>query len=133
MAEGIYKRGDSWAIVINVGVDPVTGKRKQKWVTVKGTKKDAERERTRLLRERDTGQVIADPGRQTVAQYLRHWLRTYVATNCRPKSQVCYEFKMERYIIPLVGAVPLAKLTPAHIREAYAKLYTVGATGRPLS
>ena len=40
----IRKRGDkSWAVVLDLGRDE-TGKRRQKWHTVRGTKKDAERE-----------------------------------------------------------------------------------------
>ena len=38
----------SYNIVINLGIDPVTGKRKQQWVSVKGTKKDAEKRVTEL-------------------------------------------------------------------------------------
>ena len=36
----ITKRGkDSYTIVLNLGRDPTTGKRKQQWVSAKGTKK----------------------------------------------------------------------------------------------
>ena len=33
----------SWSIVLDLGRDPSTGKRKQQWVTVRGTKKEAEK------------------------------------------------------------------------------------------
>ncbi len=36
-----YKR--SYSIVLNLGVDPATGWRKQQWVSVKGTRKDTEK------------------------------------------------------------------------------------------
>jgi hypothetical protein len=44
MRGSIIKRGrSSYTIALNLGTDPQTGKRKQQWVTVKGTKKDAEK------------------------------------------------------------------------------------------
>jgi hypothetical protein len=40
----IRKRGNSWAIVIDVR-DPVSGERKRRWHSFKGGKRDAELER----------------------------------------------------------------------------------------
>ena len=40
----ITKRSkDSYSIVLDVGTDPITGKRKQQRVSVKGTRKNAEK------------------------------------------------------------------------------------------
>ena len=44
---------NSYTIVFNLGVDPSTGKRKQQWVTVKGTKKEAEKKLAELLHQLD--------------------------------------------------------------------------------
>jgi len=42
MRGSIIKRGkSSYTVVLNLGNDPTTGKRKQQWVSVKGTKKEA--------------------------------------------------------------------------------------------
>jgi hypothetical protein len=50
MSKGhIRQRGEkSWAIKIDIGANPVTGKRRSKWHTVHGTKRDAEKECRRL-------------------------------------------------------------------------------------
>ena len=64
---------DSWSIVIDLGEDE-SGKRKQKWHTVKGTKKEAEAELSRLLNEVNMGRYI-EPTRMLVAQYLEIWLK----------------------------------------------------------
>jgi len=79
MSEGIYKRGkqkDVWSIKIALGLDEETGKYKEKWYTFKGTKKEAEQERRRLLHERDKGTLVTDPSNWTLAQFLGHWLDT---------------------------------------------------------
>ncbi len=47
----VRRRGkSSWAVVIDIGYDEL-GKRRQKWHSVKGTKRDAEQELVRLLNE----------------------------------------------------------------------------------
>jgi integrase len=52
MASGhITKRGDSWRVVVDAGVDPITGKRRQLTRTVHGTKREAELVRNALLAE----------------------------------------------------------------------------------
>jgi len=52
----IRKRSkNSWSIVIDVGRDPQTGKRRQQWRTVSGTKKDAERTLRELLHSLEVG------------------------------------------------------------------------------
>ena len=35
----IKKRGNNWSVIIEYPKDPITGKRNQKWFTVKGDKK----------------------------------------------------------------------------------------------
>ena len=38
----------SWSIVLDMGRDPATGKRRQQWQTVRGTKKEAEKKLAEL-------------------------------------------------------------------------------------
>ncbi|MET0011592.1 MULTISPECIES: Arm DNA-binding domain-containing protein [Dehalococcoides] len=60
----ITKRSkDSYSIVLELDKDPVTGKRKQQWITVIGTKKNAEKKLSELLSQIDTGSFIK-PGKQ---------------------------------------------------------------------
>ena len=54
----IRKRGrSSWAVVLDLGRD-ADGKRRQKWHSVRGTRKDAQRELARLLNQINTGAYI---------------------------------------------------------------------------
>src|SRR5262245_19940199 len=63
----------SFRLRYSLGKDPVTGKRRFATATVRGTRKDAERELTRLLRTADTGEHV-EPNRMTVRQWLEIWL-----------------------------------------------------------
>ena len=70
----ITKRGkDSYSVVISLGKDPATGKYRYQWVSVKGTKKDAEKRLLELLHQLDTGTFV-NPGKTTLAEYLQRWL-----------------------------------------------------------
>src|SRR5262249_3946257 len=59
-----------WAIVIDV---PQDGKRKQRWHSFKGTKRQAQIECARLLTELKAGTTI-EPSRMTVAAFLERWI-----------------------------------------------------------
>ncbi len=68
MARGHIRRRakSSWTVVLSLGNDPMTGKRRQKWITVRGTKRDAEAELARLLTEYERG-IVPRSGRLTMA------------------------------------------------------------------
>jgi hypothetical protein len=61
-----------WAIVIDAR-DPETGKRKRRWHSFAGTKREAQIECARLVTEITTGSQV-DPSRVTVAAFLDRWL-----------------------------------------------------------
>src|SRR5262250_2888885 len=75
MSGNITRRGrHSWRLKFEAGErDPITGERKTRYVTVRGTKRDAQRELTRQLAKVENGTAV-DPSRVTVAEYLRGWL-----------------------------------------------------------
>ena len=63
----------SWEVRYNLGTDPATGKRRVATITVRGKRRDAEKELRRLLRTLDTGEHV-DPTRITVREWLVAWL-----------------------------------------------------------
>ncbi|NQT73709.1 MAG: site-specific integrase [Chloroflexi bacterium] len=109
---------NSWVIVVELGRDPVTKKRRQQWQSIKGTKKDAEREMRVLLTSLETGTYLK-PTKMTLGEYLERWLRDYVQTNVRPKTAEGYVNKINRHILPELGQIPLTDLKPSHIQEFY--------------
>lgn len=116
----IRKRGKgSWAVVIELDRDP-DGTRHQKWYTVRGKKKDAERELARLLNELETGEYV-EPSNMTVAEFLKEWLETYARLSVAPRTYERYEQIVRLHLIPNLGASLLSKLTPMQIQTYYAK------------
>ena len=82
----IRKRGkNSWGIVISLGRDPVSGKRRQLTRSVKGRKADAERLLVELLHQKETG-IDQLPGKVTVGEFLLKWLAVHAEPNTAPKT-----------------------------------------------
>jgi integrase len=120
-----------WAIVIDVR-DPATGKRKRRWHSFAGTKREAQIECARLITEREGGAYI-DPTRVTVAAFLQRWLG-HMATQVSPRSHENYGAVVNTNIVPLIGNIVLSKLRPDAIAAMYATALESGRrTGGGLS
>ena len=116
----VRKRGkESWAIVLDLGRD-ADGKRRQKWHSVKGTKRDAEREMARLVNSLNVGDYI-EPSKIRVSEFLAKWLEDYAKANVSPKTYERYEQIIDSSIVPKLGAHRLADLRPMHIQGFYSE------------
>src|SRR3954470_16201083 len=126
MAKGhIRARGPgAWELKYDIGVDPVTSKRRVKFKTVRGSKRDAQRELRTILSSLDDG-TFADPGKMTVAGWLRQWLEE-AQHNVAPKTLQRYREIVELHLIPALGAISLAKLQPAQIQAYYGEALANG-------
>jgi integrase len=119
----------SYRIRYSLGRDPVSGKRRFGTATVRGTRKDAERELTRLLRTTDTGERV-DPSRMTVGQWLDLWLDT-IRAEVSQKTHESYAEIVRCYLKPALGSARLDKLAPSQIQKAYNSW--TRQDGKPLS
>lgn len=125
MKGSISQRAEgSWTLRFDLGRD-ADGKRKQKVVTFRGTKREAERELTRLMKELHSGTFI-EPTKLTTRDYLRRCLRDYAATNVSAKTLERYTEIVEQHLIPEFGHLPLPKLQPLHIQGYYTKALQSG-------
>lgn len=113
-----------WAIVIEQR-DPATGKRKPRWHSFKGTKRQAQVECARLISAMKGGTYL-EPDKTTLAAFLDRWI-DHIKAHVSPRSHERYADLARKNIVPLLGGVMLNKLRPAQIAEAYA---TALATGR---
>jgi len=134
MARGnITKRGStSWRLKYEAGdPDSITGKRRTRYVTLRGTKEGAQAELTRRLAEVDAGTAV-EPSRITIAEYLRGWLGT--GEGLSRKTLERYRQLAERQIIPHLGATLLQRLRPAQIHQWHSILLKSGGKGgKPLA
>jgi integrase len=107
----------SWELRYDFGTDPATGKRRVATSTVRGDRKAAEKELRRLLHTIDNGEHV-DPTRMSVRQWLEQWLET-VRAEVAPKTHERYGEIVRNFLLPALGNLPLSKLAPTHIQQAY--------------
>jgi integrase len=115
----IVKRGNSYSIVID-NCDPLTGKRKRKWIAIPGNKTEAEKALTDYLHQKDTGLFIA-PTKITLSEYLNKWLADYAKPKLSARSYDRYADIINRYINPKLGRVLLHHLTPGQLQGLYSE------------
>lgn len=125
----IRKRSkDTWSIVLDRGRDPVTGKRRQLWRTVKGTKKQAEAALAKLITEFEAGHDM-DPTRVTTTEYLNQWLADG-ESRLAPSTVQRYERLFRVQVRPHLSNVQLAKLRPMHLQSLYRRLLDDGLSAQ---
>jgi integrase len=104
-----------WAIILDLPSEG--GKRRRKWHSFKGTKREAQTECARLITAMSKGEYV-EPSKATLAQFLARWL-DHISTQVSPKTFERYSGIVNQNIIPALGAVVLGKLKAKNISAAY--------------
>ncbi len=112
-----------WAIILDVQ-DAATGKRRRKWHSFKGTKRQAHEECARLVAAMKAGAYV-EPSKMTLAEFFDRWL-AHIKPNVSPRTLERYEEIAKKNLVPLLGALPITKLRPIDISQAYAAALTSG-------
>jgi hypothetical protein len=87
----IQKRGkQTWRLKFDLGRDPATGKRLSRFVTFRGTKREAQAELNRLLNRRNEGTYV-DPTKMSVAEYLEHWLTVDIERRVASHTHISHQ------------------------------------------
>lgn len=113
----VSKRDGVWRVQIVYPPDPKTGKMKRRSWTF-----DSEREakdfevRHKAELERLEEQHVR-PSVTLVRDYLADWLQRKRAEGLRPKTLYEYESLTRRLIVPSLGGIPLADLSPMRIQQ----------------
>jgi integrase len=110
-----------WRVRVELPPDPVTGRRRGSMKTFK-TVAAAKAARASWTTEIERGTAI-DPPRMTVGEYLAQWLET-VRPNVNPATYASYECISRSRIVPIIGTVPLQKLTALRVQGMYTTLLT---------
>jgi integrase len=114
----VRKRGSKWCFVLDIGTDPTTGKRKQKWFSGFKTKKEAEKAMIDKMHELEQGMYV-EPSKTTIKEYFEQWLEDYAKSALRPTSFQTYYTLIHQHIIPSIGHITLQQLQPMHLQRFY--------------
>jgi integrase len=130
MRGSVIRRGAGWSVKLELAPDPVTGKRRQKWVSGFRTRKEAERARVDLLSKLDQGAYV-EPSRTTLAAFVEEWLAT-VRPTVRESTHYSYARNLRLHVVPRIGATRLDRVDAGTLNGLYAELLADGrADGRP--
>jgi len=121
----IRRRGKTWAIVVENGRDPETGRRRQKWFSGYRTEGEAEDALVDILGKAKLG-INLDPDTTPVTEYLTIWLDGR-ASKLAPLSVTQYRSVIRNHIAgTALGGMPLGKVRRVHVRAHAAELERKG-------
>ncbi len=128
----IKRRGsNNYTIVLQLGLDPSTGKRKQQWITAGTSKREAEKQMTKLIHELDSGNYLK-PDKTIMKEYFERWLSDYAKPNLSPRSYDRYTGIISKYFIPELGHIKLTQLKPEHLQKHYTTGINKGLSARTI-
>jgi integrase len=132
MRGSVRKIGASWSVTLDVGVDPATGKRRQKLKRGFATRKAAESWLGEHLKAAQSAQ-LSEPSRESVKVFLEGWLSS-VRVTVRESTWHGYDWRARNLVIPRIGATELRKLDAAALNALYGDLLASGGrNGKALS
>jgi integrase len=126
----------SWLIRYDAGketvIDKKTGKlitrRKQKSLTVRGTKKQAQAKLNQILADLQRGEYV-EPSARTFGEWLVEWLEILEASNTRSVRTIeTYESDIRNHIRPKLGDIRLQALSPTDLQKYYNELNLANST-----
>ena len=120
----------SWELRAYVGVDPETGRRIDRSITVRGNRSDAERELAKMVAR--VRCVRAVGARSTMSELFEAWFATAVdgwsPTTVRQNRSV-----LDRHLHRHIGSMAVGDVTPASIDALYGRLRRGDDAVRPLA
>lgn len=114
----VRKRGSKWSYTVDIGRDPLTGKRKQKTKSGFDTKKAASAALTELLAEVNRGTWI-EPQNIMVKDFAWEWFENY-QYSLRATTAYMYKSKIKNYIVPFFLKYKVQEVKPIH-GQAFSK------------
>lgn len=121
------KGDDRWEVIVDIGPDPVTGRRRQRSRTVRGTRADAERLRIKLVGEVDDGRFV-DDGTLRVADLAQMWIDAR-RTQVRPNTLEGYQHKL-KHLVDAMGDLQARRVSGASLSALYGRLIAGGLSPR---
>ncbi|MEH7514135.1 Arm DNA-binding domain-containing protein [Gottfriedia acidiceleris] len=124
MKGSFRKRGDKWSFAVDLGKDPITGKRRQKTRSGFKTKKEAQAACAELISEVEKG-VYFESKNITVKEV---WERAQEIRKqeLKPLSIQNSEYTVKNHILPKFGDMNINKVNTLMVQKHYQELYENG-------
>jgi hypothetical protein len=116
---------DVYQLVVELPKDPISGRRRQQFVTVHGSKRKADYELQRLLMgAKDTK---ARSSTQSIETAMSEWFER-VAPGLAPTTVIGYQGRIRRQILPALGDLAIGEVTASHLDRLYQDLVAQGSS-----
>jgi integrase len=114
----LRRRGKKkWQIIIEMDRDPMTGKRKRKYKTINGTKKDAEKKMAELIRKYEKNDKLVEPKKMSMKKLMKQFLNNHQHTVAQ-RTIDRYSGIVRNHLLPAFGDYQVKDIKPIHI-ESY--------------
>ncbi len=120
----MIKRGKTYSVVLDVGRDPQSGKRRQKWHGGYRTKREAEAALAEMVSNINRGTYV-EKSRQTVSEFVTEWLAAIEPT-VRPATHYSYARNLRLHVLPYLGSALLIAVDAGTLNGLYAQLLAEG-------
>jgi integrase len=126
----IVERNGSFRVMVYVGRDPVTGRKRYVTRTVRGSRKDAERVRNEMLVDVQKGKTSATS--TTFGELLDAWYDA-ASPDWSPRTALEHRRVIDAVLKPALGTKKLAKLRASDLDSLYGALRAGSAERRALA
>ena len=116
---GYYEKrsNNKYKLVVDLGTDIITGKRKQARKTVECTsERQAKKELDKFKAECARG-VHSYSGKATVSFLCDKYIDEYASTKDKKSTLAGYKSIIDNNIKPIIGKLEIGKITPLHVQE----------------
>ncbi len=111
------RRDDCWSIILDLGPKPDGKGRRQKWLTIHGSEREAQRKLNELLGDDARG----EPTKVSVGQWLDDWLTRVVKPRRGENTYSAYLLAVTRHLTPKLGHIRLQALRATDIERYHAE------------
>lgn len=113
------RRPGVWELIVYLGRDPVTGKKRWKSETFRGGERTAEKRLAALATELDNEKPSSS---QSIGFLLDEYLRLLKRENRSASTLRTYGVYVEKYLRPALGKIRMDKLTAGDVRQLEAMM-----------
>jgi integrase len=122
MKGNLTRRGkNSWRLKFEIPRDSVTHERSTKFITLKGTKAQAQAEAAKIIAATVTGEYV-DPSSETTGQFIERWLADHADHNVGHKAWTRYAELLRKHVASRVGNIPIQKLQAKDLARVYSEM-----------
>lgn len=121
-------KSGTWEISAEGKADPATGRRRRKWATVHGGRRDADRALAALISELADGRSIAGVG--TFGELLDEWWQLKAINRWAGATALRHQQDIRAYLEPRLGRRKLDDLQPVDFTRLYTAMTAKGLAPR---